>query len=114
MPLIIILIVILAVLLVVFTLQNPLDINLTIFFWELNDAPLVLVLIACAFLGFLLSTFYFSPRIWRIKKEYNQLVKFNNELQTIKNSGENRTIEELNPEGIMLEDDDDDDSFFKD
>lgn len=116
MQVIIIIILILAVLLVIFTLQNSMDITLSVFFWEINSAPLVLVLMSCVLIGYIISAIYFYPRLWKVKREYNQLIKFNSELKTfhdLHHKKEKVSEEETNPEGIEL-DDDDDDSFFKD
>ncbi|MGE4586858.1 MAG: lipopolysaccharide assembly LapA domain-containing protein [Mangrovibacterium sp.] len=63
----VILILILAMLLVVFTLQNSMAISLKIFFWELNDVPLVLTLVVCIFAGFLIAFCLYAPRIWKMK-----------------------------------------------
>lgn len=98
--------------LVIFTLQNPIDITLNVFFWEIPNAPLVLVLIGCVLVGYILAAIYLYPKLWKIKKEYKQLIKFNAELKTLHELNHPQT-EETNPEGIKL-DDDDGDSFFKD
>ena len=111
MHLIIIIILILAVLLVIFTLQNSMEITLSIFFWEIPNAPLVLVLICCVLLGYLIAVIYFYPRLLKTKKKYNKLVKHNNELKSLDEL--NQEKEESNPEGIELEEDEND-SFFKD
>ena len=118
MHLIIIIILILAILLVIFTLQNSMDITLNIFFWEIANVPLVLVLICCVVLGYLVAAIYFYPRLWKTKKEYNQLIKFNKELKELHelNHEKDVTKEESNPEGIELDDDKDEEikSFFED
>ncbi len=116
MQLIIVILLILAVLLVIFTLQNAMDITLNIFFWEIKDAPLVLVLISCIFLGYLIAAFYFYPRLWKIKHENRQMLKFNAELKELHEMNKNQKSEEVtDPEGIELDDDDDaDDTFFRD
>ena len=115
MQLIVVILLILAVLLVIFTLQNAMDITLNLFFWELKDAPLVLVLLSCIFLGYLIAAFYFYPRLWKVKREYKQMLRFNKELQELHQINDTKkSEEESDPEGIELEDDDDDDTFFKD
>jgi putative membrane protein len=117
MQIIIILLLILAVLLVIFTLQNSMDISLNVFFWEIANVPLVLVLICCVVFGYILASIYFYPRLWKTKKEYKQLIKFNDELKELhelNHKKEQLSEEETNPEGIKLDDDDDGDSFFKD
>ncbi len=115
MQLIIIIILVLAVLLVIFTLQNSIEITLHIFFWEIANVPLVLVLICCVIFGYIIAAIYFYPRLWKTKKEYNQLIKFNKELKELHdlNHEKDVTKEETNPEGIKFEDDDDNNSFFK-
>lgn len=116
MQVVIVFILVLAVLLVIFTLQNSMDITLNVFFWEIKDAPLILVLIGCLLIGYIISSVYFYPRLWKVKREYNKLIKFNSELKTfhdLHHKKEKPAKEETNPEGIEL-DDDDDDTFFKD
>lgn len=118
MQAIVIILLILAVLLVIFTLQNSVEITINVFFWEIVNAPLVLVLLSCILLGYLLASIYFYPRIWKVKKEYKQLIKFNNELKELHELNHPKIIkdpEETNPEGIELDDDDDKKNpFFKD
>ncbi|MCK5731232.1 MAG: LapA family protein [Draconibacterium sp.] len=116
MSLIIIVILVLAILLVIFTLQNSIDITLNIFFWEFTDIPLVLVLIGCVVIGYILAAIYFYPKLWKTKKEYNQLIKFNKELKELHDLNNEKVIneEETNPEGVELDDDEAGNSFFKD
>ena len=115
MQLIIVIILILAVLLVIFTLQNSMEITLNIFLWEITNAPLILVLLGCVFIGYILASIYFYPKLWKSKKEYNQMVKFNEELKELHDLNHPPHHVEKNPEGIELEDDDDEtNSFFKD
>jgi uncharacterized integral membrane protein len=118
MQAVIIILLILAFLLVIFTLQNSMEITINVFFWEIKDAPLVLVLIGCIVIGYILAIIYFYPRIWKLKKEYNQMIKFNKELKELHDLNQKKKKvpeEEIDPEGIEIDDDDyDDDSFFKD
>ena len=117
MQALIIILLILAILLVIFTLQNSTEITIHIFFWEIANVPLVLVLLGCIILGYLVAVIYFSPRLWKIKKEYKQLIKFNTELEELHAMNHPKKIvdpEESNPEGIELEEDDGRNSFFKD
>lgn len=107
MQAVIIFILILAVLLVIFTLQNSVEITISLFFWKITDAPLVLVLISCIVIGYLISAIYFYPRIWKLKKEYKQMVKFNDELQELHDLNHPKKDEVTDPEGIELDDDDD-------
>ncbi|NOR75892.1 MAG: DUF1049 domain-containing protein [Draconibacterium sp.] len=115
MSLIIVVILVLAILLVIFTLQNSMDITLSIFFWEFSDIPLVLVLIGCVVIGYILAAIYFYPKLWKTKKEYNQLIKLNKELKELHDLNNEKVIneEETNLEGVEL-DDEAGNSFFKD
>ena len=115
MQLIIIIILILAVLLVIFTLQNSMDITLNIFFWEIADAPLVIVLIGCVILGYIVAAIYFYPRLWKIKKDLKQLAKSNKELKELHDLNSEKNLNEEEKETEELEFyDDDSNSFFKD
>jgi len=114
MQALIIFLLILAILLVIFTLQNSIGITINVFFWEIANAPLVLVLLACIILGYILSSAYYLPKIWKLRKERNLLQK----RRSGDTRGNSETIipenDHLNEshEGIEL-DDDDDDTFFK-
>ncbi|HKI88458.1 MAG TPA: LapA family protein [Draconibacterium sp.] len=115
MQAVIIFVLILAVLLVIFTLQNSVEISISVFFWKISDAPLVLVLICCIVIGYIIAAIYFYPRIWKLKKEYKQMIKFNHELKELHDLNHPKSEEETNPEGIELDDDEEkEDSFFKD
>ncbi len=115
MSLVIILIIILAVLLVIFTLQNSMDITLNIFIWEIADVPLVLVLIGCVILGYLFAAIYFYPKLWKSKKDFKQLFKSNKELKEFHNIDQEKeeSEDDSNPEGIEMDDDKDRKSFFE-
>lgn len=116
MHVVIIIILILAILLVIFTLQNSIEISINAFFWEISDAPLVLVLIVCVIVGYLLGAVYLYPQLWNLKKENKKLNRVNAELKDGYYKGEPA---ETHPEGIDLTDDDEEDddnndkSFFK-
>jgi len=117
MQAVIIILLILAILLVIFTLQNSVEITIHVFFWELSNVPLVLVLLGCIVLGYFIAVIYFTPRIWKLKKEYKQLIKFNKELEELHQLNHPKKIldpEDVDPEGIELDEDDDKNSFFKD
>ncbi|MGQ8338476.1 LapA family protein [Sunxiuqinia sp. A32] len=70
-----IIILILALLLVIFTLQNTMLVSLKIFFWELTDVPLVLTLIVCLIIGFLVAFILYYPSAWKMKKKIKNLQK---------------------------------------
>lgn len=114
MQAVIIIILILAILLVIFTLQNSVEISINLFLWEISNAPLVLVLLACVLLGYIIAAVYFTPRVWKLKREKNQLQKEKSKLEGKIIAPESE--EEKNPEGIELNDDegtDEDRTFFK-
>lgn len=86
-----IIILILALLLVIFTLQNTALISLKIFFWQLTDVPLVLALIVCLIAGFLIAFFLYSPKIWRLKarvREQQKLLNRNPGAHPVPDAGE--------------------------
>ncbi len=121
MQAVIIIVVILAVLLVIFTLQNSIEISVHIFMWEITNAPLVLVLISCIVIGYLLAAFYFVPKIWKYQKEIKQLTSFSDELKELHelNHKKEETLpkekQNIDPEGITLDDDSgSNNSFFTD
>ena len=110
-----IIIFILAILLIVFTLQNSTEITVQIFFWEISNAPLVLVLMGCIVIGYLISVFYFYPRLWKLKSENKKLVKQNEKYNDLQKSGNpSQNSREDHPEGIELEEDDGSYPFFND
>jgi lipopolysaccharide assembly protein A len=116
MPAILIFLLIIAVLLVIFTLQNSSEITIQLFFWEIKDAPLVVVILSCLFLGYLLASFYFYPRIWKLKSENRKLNKLNlkYEKQQAKESVKDKKDNgEDDPEGIAFDEDDGSLPFFK-
>lgn len=104
----IIFLLILALLLVIFTLQNTVLISLNVFFWKVADVPLVLALIICLILGAILAFSLTYPRIWKLKNQVKEKQKKINELQEMQPV----KTEKPNPEGIEMTDDNDK-SFFK-
>ncbi|MBN2636689.1 MAG: LapA family protein [Prolixibacteraceae bacterium] len=115
MQAILIILLILAVLLVIFTLQNSTEITVHLFLWEIGGVPLALVILCCVIIGYLISAVYFYPRFWKIKKENRRLLKLTeklNETQRLNNQVKNK-IED--PEGLKMDDDENNDNhFFKD
>ena len=65
---------ILAVLLTIFTFQNQIQINIKFFHWEIIDVPLVVVLLSGLIFGFLLAMMMQLPRIIKLKKELKKVV----------------------------------------
>jgi len=113
MSAVIIIILILAILLVIFTLQNSIEISIHAFFWEFNDVPLVLVLLSCVLLGYIIGAVYFYPRLWSLKKEHRKLNKSYKEIQQQQNMQSSSGAGIKDHEDTELSDEDDD-SFFKD
>lgn len=115
MSAIVIVILVLAILLVIFTLQNSTEITIQIFFWEIANAPLVLVLLGCIVLGYVITSIYFYPRLWNLKNEYKKLDRFNkkNEEQ-LKASQIKNEMDDDHPEGIEFKDGDRNYPFFND
>lgn len=66
---------ILAVLLTIFTFQNQLVINIRFFQWEIVDVPLVVVLLSGLIFGFLLAMMMQLPRIIHLKRELKKVVR---------------------------------------
>jgi len=71
----IIIILLLALLLVIFTLQNTVLISVNVLFWRLTEVPLVLALIICLIIGFLVAILFYSPKIWRLKSRIREQQK---------------------------------------
>jgi len=116
MQAVLILFLILAVLLVIFTLQNQMEVGIQLLFWEIKDVPLVLLIIACLVIGYVLAAIYFYPRLWKTKRELKKLLRFNKELKQLHDLDhpkKEKTEDVTDPEGIEFDDDDDDSSFFK-
>lgn len=60
---------IIAVLLVIFSIQNHITVSLKFLSWELNEVPLVFVLLGGFIFGFLLAQILQMPRIYKLKRE---------------------------------------------
>ena len=71
----IIIILLLALLLVIFTLQNTALISLNLLFWDIHDVPLVLALIICLILGFMVALAFYTPKIWKLKSKVKEQQK---------------------------------------
>lgn len=107
----IIVLLILALLLVIFTLQNTVLITLNVFFWKITDVPLVLTLIICIILGAILALSFAYPKLWKLKGQLKEKQKKINALE----SSQVHAPEKTHIEGIEITDQyDDEDSFFKD
>jgi uncharacterized integral membrane protein len=111
---IIILILIVLLFLALLHIQNPLNISITFFFWEISDIPLVIILFCCLLLGYIISALYFYPRIWKLKKENKKQNKTTEKLKKELQKEKSIEIEKTGPEGIELDvnEEDEDTSFF--
>jgi len=107
MSAIFIIILIVAILLVIFTLQNSTEISVQLFFWEIADAPLVLVLLGCIVIGYIVASFYFYPRLWNLKSENKRLLKQNKKYEDYHNSIDSKgERDDDHPEGMAFDEDD--------
>jgi uncharacterized integral membrane protein len=66
---------ILTVLLIIFTFQNQLQINIRFFHWEISDVPLVVVLVFGLIFGFLLALIMQLPKIMKLKRELKNVIE---------------------------------------
>lgn len=106
MSAIIIFLLILAILLIIFTLQNSSEITIQFFFWEIANAPLVLVIMICIVIGYLSAVFYFYPRLWKLKSENKRLTKSNKKYEDLQaRFTSNKDLEEDHPEGFKMDED---------
>jgi uncharacterized integral membrane protein len=106
----IIVLLILALLLVIFTLQNTVLISLNVFFWKITDIPLVLTLIICIILGAILALSFAYPKLWKLQGQLKEKQRKIKELELL----QAQAPEKMHIEGIeMTDEDDDEDSFFK-
>ena len=112
MQVVIIFLLIIAVLLVIFTLQNTAEISVNIFFWEIANVPVVLVIIGCIIIGYLFATIYYYPLVWKFKRELKQLREFapssqeedyGFEVKTKKTAAKEEEDKDLNIEGYLMD-----------
>ncbi|OFX52072.1 MAG: hypothetical protein A2066_09135 [Bacteroidetes bacterium GWB2_41_8] len=66
---------ILSVLLIIFTIQNHLLIDIRFFHWKMTEVPVVLVLIAGLIFGFLLALMMQLPKILKLKRELKNVIR---------------------------------------
>jgi len=100
-----VIILILAVLLVIFTLQNQEKVSLKLFFWTVDNIPVALLIIICLLLGYLIPYILLVPRIWKLKSELSQSKKENEELQEASQELKSEKPES-DPEGLAFDDED--------
>lgn len=89
---------ILTVLLVVFTVQNPILLDIKFFQWELKEVPVIYVLLFGLIFGFLLSLIMQLPTILRLRRELRKVIK------EIENSEKIEPIkeEDVDSEGVSM------------
>ncbi len=91
---------ILAIFLVLFTLQNAESVAIKLFFWNIN-VPLVLLILICLLIGYLLPHFSYIPRIWKLKSELSKTKK---EKERLEVESKRAPKEKPHPEGIAFDD----------
>jgi uncharacterized integral membrane protein len=112
---------VLAVILVIFTLQNQSHVSVKLFFWTIKEIPIPLLIIICLLLGYLIPYISLISRIWRLKRELKRTQEENEELQVEQQEPVAARKAKTHPEGIAFEDDEPDlpqrknatNSFFK-
>jgi putative membrane protein len=102
-----VIILILAILLVIFTLQNQEKVSLKVFFWTINSIPVALLLVITVLLGYLIPYLLLIPRIWKLKRE---LVSARKEKEELEEAQEQpvRERRKNDPEGVAFDDEEDD------
>lgn len=107
---------ILAILVVIFTLQNTVEITINLFFWEVQNAPLALVILCCIALGYFVAVIYLYPKVWNLRSENKKLTKANSvldeKLSTIQ--ARLKSEEDDNPLGMKMGRMDENFSLFND
>lgn len=88
----------LAALLVIFTIQNQILLDIKILQWELKDVPVVYLVLLGLIFGFLLSMIVQLPTIMRLRRELRKVVREIEESEKI----EPVTEEEIDSEGISM------------
>ena len=66
---------ILTVLLVIFTFQNQIVLNIKFIHWEIKDVPVIYVLLFGLIFGFVLALIMQIPTIIRMRRELRKVVK---------------------------------------
>lgn len=92
----IIILLLLALLLVIFTLQNSMPIDIKFLLWQFSEVPFVLTLLICVLIGFIAAVIVNYPKIWRLKSTVKSLQKELNNLKAELDEEENH------PEGVKM------------
>jgi len=88
----------LSVLLVIFTVQNQILINIQFLHWEITDVPVAYVLLFGLIFGFLLASMMQLPRIIKLKRELKKVVRELEKSEEIVAD----TDEEVDSEGVSM------------
>ncbi len=89
---------ILGALLVIFTLQNQILLDIKILKWELKDVPVVYLVLFGLIFGFLLSMITQLPTILRLRRELRKVVRELEESEQIEPIAD----EEVDSEGVSM------------
>ncbi len=105
-----VIILVMAVLLVVFTLQNQEKVSLKLLFWTIRDIPVALLIVTCLLLGYLISFFSLLSRTWKQKSELRRARLENakpevEDQQEYDRGEESFKRKERDPEGIPFDED---------
>lgn len=92
---------IIAVLLVIFTIQNPIQVSLKFLSWELNNVSLVFVLLGALIFGFFMAQILQMPRIFKLKRALKKALR---DLENSKNQVSEPDKKDLS-EGVSMGDD---------
>jgi lipopolysaccharide assembly protein A len=95
----------LAALLVIFTLQNQQKVTLKLFFWTVSNIPVALLIILCMIIGYLIPTLLLIPRLWTLKSKFMRAQDEEDEEENTHESVRER--QKPDPEGIPLDDEKD-------
>ena len=90
---------ILAIFLVIFTLQNSSAVSIKLFLWPI-EVPVVLLILICLLIGYLLPHFSYIPRIWKLKSELSRTRK---EKERLEEETTRPVKEKPHPEGIAFD-----------
>jgi uncharacterized integral membrane protein len=88
----------LAALLAIFTFQNQIALDIKILKWELKEVPVVYLILVGLIFGFLLSTITQLPVILRLRRELRNVVRELEESEQI----EPVPDDEVGPEGVSM------------
>ena len=94
----VILFLLLAALLAVFTVQNQILLDIKLIHWEMKQVPVIYILLSGLIFGFLLSMITQLPTIMKLRRELRKVVKELEESERIEPTKE----EEIGSEGVSM------------